>query len=109
MVVNPVVIAAAGFAEEDAVIFEAVFVEPGFGDLAVRFGAAGEKIHDMPFIVPTVEHCQCVGVGKYGSHAFGFFIGHIVADGTVDIDQEVPDVGGQHGADAFAFFVERFP
>ena len=86
MVVDPMVIAAAGFAEEDAVVFEAVAVQPGLCDLAMGFGAAGKKIDHVAFGVPLVQHRQGIGIGKHGEHAFGFFVRHVVADSAVDID-----------------------
>ena len=108
VVVNPVVIAAARFAEQDAVIFEAVFVEPILGDFAVRFSAAGEEENDVAFVVPAVEHFQSVGVGEYGTHALWLFVRYVVANGAVYVNEKVFDVFGQYGADSFTFFVERF-
>lgn len=106
VVVNPVIVAAAGFAEQDAVIFEAVFSEPVLGDFSMRFGAAGEEKNDVAFVVPAVEHRQSVGIWKHSAHAFGFFVGHIVADGAVYVDEKIFDVLGKHGTNALALFVE---
>lgn len=63
VVVDPVVIAAARLAKKNAVVLKAVFEQPCFGYLPVRFGAAGEKVDNMPFIVPFVEHGNGIGVG----------------------------------------------
>jgi hypothetical protein len=107
VVVDPVVIAAPRFAEQDAVVFEIVEGQPFFGYFPVRFGATGKEKDDMTFVVPAVEHGQRIGIRQHGAHAFGFFIGHIVADGAVYVDEEIFDVLRQYGADAFAFFVKR--
>lgn len=109
VIVNPVIIAAAWFAKQNAVIFESVLVEPGFGDLAVGFCAAGEEIYDMSFVVPAIEHGERIGVGQDGSHTVGFFIGDIVANGAVNVYKKIPDFGGEYRADAFSFFIESFP
>lgn len=99
MVVDPVVIAAPGFAEQNAVVFETVFFQPDFRDLAVRFGPAGEKINDVAFVVPFVQHGQCIGVWQYREHALGFFIRHVVTNRAVDVDQKVADILRQYRAD----------
>lgn len=106
VVVNPVVIATTGFSKQDTVVFKTVFVQPLFCDFAVRFGAAGEEINNVALIEPTVDHCQSIGVRQHGAHTLWFFVRHVVADGTININEKVFDVGRQYGADTLTFFVE---
>lgn len=106
VVVNPVVIPAAGFPEQDTVVFEAVFVQPSLSNLAVRFGAGSEEGDDMAFLIPLVANFQGIGVRRHNGHTFRLFIGHIVADGPVNINEEILLVIGQEGADVLPFFIE---
>lgn len=55
MVVNPMVVAAPWFAEDDAVVLESMLFEPSHGHVPVSFGAGGEKSDDMAFLVPFVH------------------------------------------------------
>lgn len=109
MIVNPVVIAAPGFAKQYAVVFEAVFVQPALCNVAVFFRSAGEKENNMAFVKPFVQHRHGIGVRQHRFHPFRFFIGYIIADRAVDIDQKVAHVFGQYRTDALPFLIKNFP
>lgn len=94
VVIDPVVVTAAGFAEEAAMVFEAVSVEPFFGDGAVFFGARGKESNDMPFVVPFVDKIEGIRIGEAGAHSFRLLIGYVITDGTIDINQKIFDPGG---------------
>lgn len=63
MVVDPVIIAAPGFSEYDAVVFKTMLRQPAFRNTSVGFRPAGEEEYNMAFIVPFIEHSQGIGVG----------------------------------------------
>ncbi len=108
VVVNPVVVAATGLAEDDAVVLEAVLFQPRLGHFPVGFGAGGKKGNDMPLIVPFVADFEGIRVGRHDGHALGLLVRHVVADRAVYIYEKVLLVFLQHGADKFAFFIEGF-
>lgn len=108
VVVDPVVIAAAWFAKNNAVVFKTVVGEPGFCNRAVFFGSAGEKENDMAFFVPAIECFEGIRVWIGGGHTFGFFIGHIVTNGAVDVDQVIFQVWQKFWTDALAVLIESF-
>ena len=105
VVVNPVVIAAARLAEQDAVILETVLFKPVLRDFTMRLGAGSEEEDDVPVLEPFVDDFQRIGVRRHDAHALRFFIGHVVADGAVNINEKILLTGRQNGADGFPLFV----
>jgi hypothetical protein len=54
VIVDPMIIAAAGFSEDNAVVFEATFFQPSFCHFTMRFSARSEEIDDMSFVEPLI-------------------------------------------------------
>jgi len=89
VVVNPVVIAAARFVQQQAVVAKAVLLEPFFRDFAVRVGAGSEESNEMPVVKPFVDDFERIGVGEASQHSLRLLVGNIVANGAVNIYEEV--------------------
>lgn len=106
VVVNPMVIAAPWFAKQDAVVFEAVLVQPSFGNSTVLFSPGSKKGNDVSFLEPFVDDLQGIRVGRNDGHPLWFFVGHVVANGAINVNQEVFLLVRQQRADGFPFFVE---
>lgn len=106
MVINPVVIPSTGFAKHDTVIFESVSVQPLLRDGSVYFCSAGEKVDDMAFIVPLIEFLECIRIWLHETHPFRFFIGHIIANGAVYINEVVFNMVGQDRACTLPIFIK---
>lgn len=105
VVVNPVVVTSSRFCHEQTVIPKAFFFEPVFGDFPVVFCARSEERNNMPLFEPLIHDFQCVGKWLAGFHALGFFVGHVLGDGSVDIDEVVLDVTGQLRAEFVTGFI----
>ena len=62
MIVDPMVIAAPGLTQQDAMVFETMFIEPCFGNGAMLFGAGWEKkSDDVPLIIPFIDDFRASG------------------------------------------------
>ena len=101
VVVYPVIVAAAGLLEDDAVIFEAVLGEPFLRYLAMRFGARCEERDDVAFVMPVVHDSARIGENGGRLHALRLFVRNIFADRPIDVDEIVLDALGQDGAVLF--------
>jgi hypothetical protein len=66
------------------------------------FRAAGEEGDDVAFTVPSVQFLQGLGEHLGIGHAPRLLVGDVVADGAVDVDQEVLDVLRKLGAHLLA-------
>lgn len=106
VIVNPMIISTTRLAKEDAVILKTVLVEPLLRDFAVFFGTGGKEGDDVAFVVPFVADFQCIRVRLDDGHALGFFVRHIVANRSINVNHEILLVIRQFGADVFSFFVE---
>ena len=68
---------------------ESVRLQPLLGDLSVGFGAAGEEADLVALVIPLVDLIDHALEDLAGRHAFGLFVGHVLADRAVDVDEEV--------------------
>jgi hypothetical protein len=98
MVVNPMVVASAGFAHEQPVVGESMVGKPLLGNHSVFFSPAREEGYDLSLCVPRFNRFKCVRVNVGGRHALWFLVRNIVANGSVNVDEVVFDVLWQHGA-----------
>jgi hypothetical protein len=98
MVVNPMVVASAGFAHEQPVVGESMVGKPLLGNHSVFFSAAREKGNEVSFGVPRFNRFKRVRVNVGGRHALWFLVRNIVANGSVNVDEVVFYMLWQHGA-----------
>ena len=105
VVIDPMVIAAPGLVHDHIVVFEPVFMQPFLSDLPVFFGPGSEKGDDVAFVIPFIDDLQCIGIGQDRQHAFGLFIGDVIAYRPVYVDHKILDPFGQERADFLPFFI----
>ena len=84
-----------------------MLVQPRFCDLTMLFCPRREKRDDVPLVVPFVERLQGIRKWSASRHPLGLFVGHILGDGPIDVDQIVLDSLGQLGGRGQSLFIER--
>ncbi len=87
MVVDPVIITPARLIHEKRVVFETMFLEPGFGYLLVLFGRTrGEKSNPVSCLKKLVYGLFGASIGFTRFHPLRLFVWYVISNSAIDID-----------------------
>jgi len=70
-------------------VFESLLFQPRFCHLAMFIGTACKKCNNVAFIVPFVDDLQGVRIYLRSQHPFRLFIGDIITNRSIDIDEKI--------------------